>query len=62
MATTLTGTYQELETLMAEFELNHAKHTLGNKAAGRRARTNLNEIRKLVTTYRKASVMKDKNG
>jgi len=48
--------YDQIHSLYATFEEEHAKSAGGNKAAGSRARKALGEIKKLVTPYRKASV------
>ena len=47
----------ELETLWKEFDENHSIYQdKGNKAAAGRARKAINEIKKHVTAYKKASV------
>ena len=47
----------ELETLWNEFSENHAIYEeKGNKAAAARARKAINEMKKHVTAYKKASV------
>jgi biotin-(acetyl-CoA carboxylase) ligase len=47
----------ELETLWKEFDENHSIfQDKGNKAAAARARKAINEIKKHVTAYKKASV------
>ena len=44
-----------------EFDVNHEVHAeKGNKAAGGRARKAIGEVKKLVTEYRKASVLESK--
>ena len=44
-----------------EFDKNHEAHSeKGNKAAGGRARKAIGEVKKLVTEYRKASVVESK--
>ena len=48
--------FDQIQSLYATFEEEHAKNADGNKAAGSRARKALGEIKKLVTAYRKASV------
>ena len=48
--------YDQIQSHYATFDEEHAKNTAGNKAAGSRARKALGEIKKLVTTYRQASV------
>ena len=53
--------YNEIKELWDSFEENHQAHSVkGNKAAGGRARKAIGEIKKLVTEYRKASVLQDK--
>lgn len=53
--------YNEMKELWDSFEENHQAHSgKGNKAAGGRARKAIGEIKKLVTEYRKASVLQDK--
>jgi hypothetical protein len=51
--------YMDLESLWQEFAENHDK-SFNNKAAARRARKALGDLKKLVTSYRKASVEEDK--
>jgi len=51
--------YMDLESLWQEFAENHDK-SFSNKAAARRARKALGDLKKLVTSYRKASVEEDK--
>jgi hypothetical protein len=47
----------ELDTLWKEFTENHSIYEVkGNKAAAGRARKAINEIKKHVTAYKKASV------
>ena len=54
--------YEQIETAFNEFKENHAVFTeKGNKAAGGRARKSIGEIKKLVTSYRQASVTESKN-
>ena len=49
--------YNDIKRLFGEFEENHSIFTeKGNKAAGGRARKAIGEIKKLVTSYRQASV------
>jgi|ETNmetMinimDraft_9_1059917.scaffolds.fasta_scaffold885323_1 hypothetical protein len=50
--------YTELKGYWDEFEANHSK--AGNKAAARRARSAINSIKKLTTSYKKASVEESK--
>ena len=54
----------EIKTaLVAELEafiVDSAKEIKGNKAAGRRARISLGEIKKMVTPYRRESVLATK--
>ena len=53
--------YNDIKNLFSEFEDNHSIFTeKGNKAAGGRARKAIGEIKKLVTSYRKASVSESK--
>jgi len=47
--------YSEIKDLWDEFEAEHEKAS-NNKAAARRARSALNNLKKLVTPYKKASV------
>jgi hypothetical protein len=50
--------YGELSNLWETFQENHSKFVeTGNKAAGARARKALNGIKKLVTPYKKQSVI-----
>jgi NAD(P)H-dependent FMN reductase len=62
MATYALDTINErLHELWTEFEENHNNHaSKGNKAAGKRARKALGNVKKLVTEYRKHSVAADK--
>jgi len=62
MATVQLDTINErLQELWDEFESNHNEHaSKGNKAAGKRARKALGNVKKLVTEYRKYSVSADK--
>jgi len=47
----------KISELYDEFSKNHISYsTTGNKAAGKRARLAIGEIKKLVTEYRKASI------
>jgi hypothetical protein len=49
--------YAEIENLYKEFSENHAIYaTKSNKAAAGRARKAINELKKRVTAYKKASV------
>ncbi|MDP4267762.1 MAG: hypothetical protein Q8880_10075 [Bacteroidota bacterium] len=51
----------EVKKLMEEFTVNHdASVKAGNKAAARRARNAINEIKKIATEYKKISVEIDK--
>ena len=55
------GLYEKLEELWEEFESNHNVFAdKGNKAAATRARKSIGEIKKLVTDYRKQSVLESK--
>ena len=54
--------YNDIKELFTEFEDNHSIFTeKGNKAAGGRARKAIGEIKKLVTSYRQASVSESKS-
>jgi len=56
-----TTLYDTLNNLWEEFQENHRKYAeKGNKAAATRARKAIGEIKKLVTTYRKESVLESK--
>ena len=60
MATT-TELYETLNNLWEDFQENHRTFTeKGNKAAGGRARKAVGEVKKLVTSYRQASVDESK--
>ena len=53
--------YESLNNLWEEFQENHRKFAdKGNKAAATRARKSIGEIKKLVTNYRKQSVLESK--
>jgi len=53
--------FSQIDALYEEFKANHIKHTTkGNKAAGARSRKAIGEIKKLITSYRKASIDADK--
>ena len=53
--------FTKMETYWSEFNENHSKFTeKGNKAAATRARKSIGEIKKLVTDYRKQSVLESK--
>ena len=53
--------YETLNNLWEEFQENHRTFTeKGNKAAGGRARKAVGEVKKLVTSYRQASVTESK--
>lgn len=53
----------DLDTLWADFNDNHVTFAdKGNKAAAARARKAINEIKKHVTAYKKASVEHVKAG
>ena len=53
--------YNEINDLFEDFQENHRKFAdKGNKAAATRARKSIGEIKKLVTDYRKASVLESK--
>ena len=56
-----TELFTQMETLWTEFNDNHTKfNDKGNKAAATRARKAIGEIKKLVTDYRRASVLESK--
>ena len=56
-----TKLYDTLNNLWEEFQENHRKFVdKGNKAAATRARKSIGEIKKLVTDYRKQSVLESK--
>ena len=56
-----TELYDQLNELWETFQENHRKFTdKGNKAAATRARKSIGEIKKLVTDYRKQSVLESK--
>ena len=53
--------YETMNNLWEDFQENHRSFTeKGNKAAGGRARKAVGEVKKLVTDYRKASVIESK--
>ena len=53
--------YETLNNLWEDFQENHRTFTeKGNKAAGGRARKAVGEVKKLVTSYRQASVDESK--
>jgi hypothetical protein len=54
--------YNSINDLFEEFQENHRKfYERGTKAAGGRARKAIGEIKKLVTSYRQASVSESKS-
>jgi hypothetical protein len=56
-----TKLYDTLNELWEQFQENHRKFAdKGNKAAATRARKSIGEIKKLVTDYRKQSVLESK--
>ena len=56
-----TKLYTNMKSLWETFEENHNTFTdKGNKAAATRARKAIGELKKLVTGYRKESVMESK--
>ena len=56
-----TELYDTLNELWEQFQENHRKFAdKGNKAAATRARKSIGEIKKLVTDYRKQSVLESK--
>ncbi|MAH44210.1 histone H1 [Candidatus Pacearchaeota archaeon] len=53
--------YDQIADLFVDFQENHEKFIFNqNKAAGRRARKAIGEIKKIITEYRKASVAESK--
>jgi len=63
MSTTVFEIKNEMETLWKDFSENHAIYEeKGNKAAAARARKAINELKKHVTGYKKASVEQIKTG
>jgi len=53
--------FTKMETNWNDFIENHSKfNEKGNKAAATRARKAVGELKKLVTEYRKSSVMESK--
>ena len=53
--------YEKIEAAFEDFQQNHRKFSdKGTKAAGQRARKAVGEIKKLVTSYRQASVSESK--
>jgi hypothetical protein len=56
-----TKLFTDMKTLWEAFEENHSTFTdKGNKAAATRARKAIGELKKLVTGYRKESVIESK--
>ena len=54
--------YEQIESAFNDFKENHSTFSeKGNKAAGGRARKCIGEIKKLVTSYRQASVTESKS-
>ena len=54
--------YESIKEKFTEFETNHLEFAAEeNKAAAKRARLAINEIKKLVTSYKKASMEDCKN-
>ena len=54
--------YNTINDLFEDFQENHRKFSeKGTKAAGGRARKSLGEIKKLVTSYRQASISESKS-
>ena len=54
--------YEQIEAAFEDFQENHKKFVgKGTKAAGGRARKAIGEIKKLVTSYRQASVAESKS-
>jgi len=57
MEKTVSELFDDMKVLWAEFESNHQVFAeKGNKAAAGRARKAINELKKHVTGYKKASV------
>ena len=57
-----TELYETMNNLWEEFQENHRTFSeKGNKAAGGRARKAVGEVKKLVTSYRQASVSESKS-
>ena len=57
----VTTIYSNIMDLFEKFKENHTQHIENkNKSAGRRARKEINEIKKLIVDYRKNSVQYDK--
>ena len=57
-----TELYNTINDLFEDFQENHRSFSSKcNKAAGGRARKSLGEIKKLVTSYRQASVTESKS-
>ena len=53
--------YTKMKDFWNSFEDNHAKFTeKGNKAAATRARKSIGELKKIVSAYRKVSVLESK--
>ena len=53
--------YDKMKDLWELFEENHNKFSdKGNKAAATRARKSIGELKKIVTDYRKVSVLETK--
>ena len=54
--------YEQIEECFEDFQQNHRKFSeKGVKAAGSRARKAIGEIKKLVTSYRQASISESKS-
>ena len=60
MNDSLEDLFNQIKELFDEFVEEHNEHQTDNKAAGRRARKAINELKKLVTPYKKESVKGDK--
>jgi hypothetical protein len=53
--------YEQIKSLYEDFSENHNKNAeTGTKASGTRARKAIGEIKKIATTYRKASIEESK--
>ena len=56
-----TELYTQMEALWEAFKDNHNKFAeKGNKSAGVRARKSIGDLKKMVTEYRKTSILESK--
>ena len=56
-----TELYEEMKVLWEAFKDNHNKFSeKGNKSAGVRARKSIGDLKKMVTEYRKTSILESK--